>query len=636
MVEPRNNECVDVLICGSGSAGLACALWLAIYNNRFCKRASDSTPESARGESTTHPITYRLLEARDGPLQVGQADGVQCRTLEIYESLGLDHLLKNEGYWVNEVAFWAVDEADQVSNAVVNGHQESARKKIVRTGRTADVQRGLSHQPHVILNQARINGLLIEKMQGLKGRDVDYGWKVTGLEVEEATNEQFPVKVTAEKHGLKRTVRAKYVLGGDGAHSQVRHSVQIPMEGDSSDAVWGVMDVFPRTDFPDVRKKTTIRSEAGSLMIIPREGDMMIRLYFELPEGTDPKKVTLSDLQRTAKEMFYPYTIEFLATKWWSAYSIGQRVAKSMVDESGHVFLGGDACHTHSPKAGQGMNASLQDGYNLGWKLGALLTGQANETILSTYIQERHQYAQQLIDFDRYFAGLFSSKTREDGRKVTSEEFNQAFIRAGVFTAGMAANYHDSDLVAGSLSKQSLASRTIIGQRLPSPQVVRMSDSKAFPLLKLLQSDGRWRIIVFPGDIDGEKTRSRLNQVGEELASQQGLLETFTPKGMKSDSIFDTLVVFQGDRKKLEFDQIHDTFEPEMHDLPINNLHKIFFDDESWNWGHGHAYENLGIDSKQGCIVIARPDQYVSAVIGLEDLHSLPNWFAGLMRNAKA
>jgi len=390
------------------------------------------------------------------------------------------------------------------------------------------------------------------------------------------------------------------------------------------------MDVFPQTNFPDVRKKTTIRAETGTLMIIPREGDTMIRLYFELPGGTDAKKVTLADLQRTAREKFRPYEIDFVATKWWSAYMIGQRVAKSMVDQSGRIFLGGDACHTHSPKAGQGMNASLQDGYNLGWKLGAFLTGQAHESILDTYIQERHQYAQQLIDFDRYFANLFSSKAQADGHDTTPGEFNQAFIKAGVFTAGMAANYQDSGLVARTLSSQSLATKVVVGERLPSPQVVRMSDSKAFPLLKLLQSDGRWRIIVFPGNIEDENTSTRLNAVGRQLGSDQGLLKKFTPDS-PVDSLFDTLVVFKGDRMKLEFDQVHDTFKPELHDMPITNLHKIFFDDESWNWGHGHAYKSLGIDSKHGCIVVTRPDQYVSAVVGLQECDKLTDWFTAFM-----
>ncbi|KAK5072816.1 hypothetical protein LTR64_000777 [Lithohypha guttulata] len=632
MAHPRDDDRVDVVIVGSGSAGCATALWLAIYNDRFCKSAQNGTTKGHTTLSTTEisrtPITYRILEPRQGRLELGQADGVQCRTVEIYESFGLGHLLRHEGYWVNEVVFWASDD-----KAAVNG---SGHRGIVRTGRTADVAPGLSHEPHIILNQARINGLMLDRIQELKGRDVDYNWKVIGIEAEEDTDADYPVKVLAEHQGQQKVVRAKYVLGADGAHSTVRRSLGIPMEGDSTDAVWGVMDIFPRTTFPDVRKKSTIRSDAGTLMIIPREGDSMIRLYIEMPAGTSPKAVTLEQLQNKAREMFRPYDIEFLATAWWSAYSIGQRVARSMVDPSGRIFLSGDASHTHSPKAGQGMNASLQDGYNLGWKLGALLTGQADGKILQSYIQERHKYAKQLIDFDRYFAKLFSSKPRPDGTRPPAEEFNQAFIKSGVFTAGMAANYGGSDLVDVSISNQELAKNIVVGERLPSAQVVRLSDSKTFHFQSLAKSDGRWRLMMFAGNVDDTETFSKLSRLGEILATSKGPSRAITPHDLPIDSILEYLVVLEGDRSKVEFDQIHSTFKPTMQHLPIQNLHKIFCDDESWNWGHGHAYQTFGIDPKLGCMVLVRPDQYVSAVLSLheDEVPKISAFFTSFMRPA--
>lgn len=603
----QNDEHVDVLICGSGSAGLACALWLATYNARYSTPVTNGSVNGSSKVQFPKPITYSVLEAREGPLKLGQADGVQCRTVEIYESFGLDHILKNEGYWVNELSFWATDSRDG--------------KTIVRTGRDADVLPGLSHQPHLILNQARINGLMLEKIKELKGRDVQYGWKVAGVEVENSSDEFYPCKVVAAKEDQQQTFRARYVLGAEGAHSPVRRSLKIPMEGDSTNATWGVMDVFPRTTFPDIRKKTTIRSSNGTLIIIPREGDCMVRNYIELPTSTDPKTVTLEDLQLRAKSIFAPYEIDFEATTWWSAYSIGQRVAKSVVDPSGRVFLAGDACHTHSPKAGQGMNASLQDGYNLGWKLGTFLTGQADERILQTYVEERHEYAKQLIDFDRTWAKMF----QVGAGHTNPEDFNRAFVKGGVFTAGMGADYSGSPLIANAVSQQSLARNVQIGQRLPSAQVVRMSDSKPFPLLKLLQSDGRWRIIVFAGNVDATKTLANLNKVGEELAN--GVLASVTPPGQPSDTVIETLVVLEGQRERLEFSQLHQTFTPNRHDYPIRNIHKVFFDDESWNWGHGQVYKTLGIDQFEGCIVVARPDQYVSAVLSLADASKLQNLF---------
>jgi phenol 2-monooxygenase len=97
----------------------------------------------------------------------------------------------------------------------------------------------------------------------------------------------------------------------------------------------------------------------------------------QLPTGTVPKDVTLHDLHVIAKKIFHPYTMEFADTYWWSAYAIGQRLADHFSKDN-RIFLTGDACHTHSPKAGQGMNVSLQDGYNIGWKLATVLKGRVS------------------------------------------------------------------------------------------------------------------------------------------------------------------------------------------------------------------------------------------------------------------
>ncbi len=105
---------------------------------------------------------------------------------------------------------------------------------------------------------------------------------------------------------------------------------------------------------------------------------------------------------------------------WHSVYEVGHRITDGFDDTGGEdatrhprVFLTGDACHTHSAKAGQGMNVSMQDGFNLGWKLGSVLTGRAPAELLSTYGAERHPVAQQLIDFDREWSSLMARKPEE-------------------------------------------------------------------------------------------------------------------------------------------------------------------------------------------------------------------------------
>ena len=168
---------VDVLICGSGSAGLAAATWLAICGIKSVK----------------------ILERRSGPMTMGQADGVQCRTVEIFESFGLAEDLLREAYHVLEVAFWSSD----------------GKGGLRRTSRTADTQPGLSHQPHVILNQARINALLLDHMKKNGGEEVEYGYTVKHVEVDPTLVDDptaYAVTVLAEKDGTEETFKAKYVL----------------------------------------------------------------------------------------------------------------------------------------------------------------------------------------------------------------------------------------------------------------------------------------------------------------------------------------------------------------------------------------------------------------------------------------
>jgi len=176
-------EKFDVLICGSGSAGLCAAVWLAKFG-----------------------IPYKMLERRDGPLRIGQADGVQTRTVEIFDSFGIAESLLKEAYHVLEVAFWAPD-------AEVKEEGEDGFRPIKRTRYVADKETEISHQPHVILNQARLN----ELMMGLLGTEppVEYGCEVKRVEVEQADPEDlqaYPVNVTALKNGVEKTYRAKYVL----------------------------------------------------------------------------------------------------------------------------------------------------------------------------------------------------------------------------------------------------------------------------------------------------------------------------------------------------------------------------------------------------------------------------------------
>ncbi|KAH8815384.1 2-polyprenyl-6-methoxyphenol hydroxylase [Xylogone sp. PMI_703] len=591
-------EQTDVLIVGSGSAGLCAATWLARCG-----------------------IPCKILERRSGPMEIGQADGVQCRTVEIFESFGsgLVEKLLGESYHVREVTFW----------------NPTGENSIKRSSVTADTAPGLSHQPHVILNQARVNGLLIEAMKAFNGQEIDYGYDIQNVQVDSNTAsdpEAYPVTVTTLLNGEKKLFRAKYVLGCDGAHSIVRKSLGYKMIGDSSDSVWGVMDVYPQTNFPDIRKKAAIKSNNGTLMIIPREGGTLARFYIELPAGTVAKSVTLEDLHATAQRIFSPYTMDFAGTLWWSAYSIGQRVADNFSKDN-RVFLTGDACHTHSPKAGQGMNVSLQDGYNIGWKLAGILKNCYGPEILKTYDLERSLVATNLVNFDRSFIKLFQAKVGQNG--VTEEYFSEQFKKSGRYTAGITSTYQESQITATQSSKQHLAKNLTVGMRFPSAQVVRFCDVRAMHLVKALPSDGRWRLVIFAGDINVPASAKRLEELANYLDSENGPVRKYTSPGSDIDSFIEPIVVLSGKRLAVEQEQIPKFFTPINGPWKATDLHKVYVDDEHYNEGHGHAYELYGIDPNEGAVAIVRPDSYVSMITALEDHSAIGDFFSGFVLSPK-
>lgn len=225
------------------------------------------------------------------------------------------------------------------------------------------------------------------------------------------------------------------MVGCDGAHSWVRKQLGFNLRGDSTDYIWGVLDIIPITDFPDIRMRCAIHSaNHGSVMVIPRE-NKLVRLYIQLQSTqhgggkVDRSKITPEIILQSAQRIIAPYNLTYEYCDRWTAYQIGQRVGNSFSLRE-RVFLAGDAVHTHSPKAGQGMNVSMQDSkslsmghwtfndivpaYNLGWKIASVVKGICDPRVLKTYQSERRKIAQNLIDFDYRFSRLFSGRPAKD------------------------------------------------------------------------------------------------------------------------------------------------------------------------------------------------------------------------------
>ncbi len=612
-------ESVDVLIVGCGPAGLTLAAQLAAFPD----------------------IEVAIVEQKAGPLQLGQADGIACRSVEMFEALGFSERILKEAYWVNETTFWKPGDAD--------------RERIVRSGRIQDVEDGLSEFPHVILNQARVHDFLLDAMRhGPSRLEPYYSRRLIDLTVDISAaddDDAHPVTAKLERNdpgheGEIETLRARYAVGTDGARSTVRQSIGRPLSGDSANQAWGVMDVLAVTDFPDIRFKSAIYSASeGNLLIIPREGGYLVRLYIELDklmahERVSERNITIDRLVAAAQRILRPYSFDVKEVAWWSVYEIGQRLCDKFDDapeaevdrRRPRVFIAGDACHTHSPKAGQGMNVSIADAFNLGWKLAAVLRGTAAPRVLHSYSDERQTIARELIDFDRAFAKLFSTPSKDPASPaaggVDPAEFQRAFVKAGRFTAGTAVRYGPS-LVTAAPAYQHLARGFEVGTRFHSAPVVRYWDAKRVQLGHTIEADGRWRLLVFAGSDDPGAPRSRLGRLCEFLAeSPDSPICKYTPRDADLDAVIDVRAVVQRNHRELAAELIPPFLVPRKGRYGLRDYEKLFcaeLKDED------DIFELRAIDRRDGCIVVVRPDQFVAHVLPLDRVSELTAFFDQFM-----
>ena len=601
-------EEVDVLIVGCGPAGLNLAAQLSAFPDiRTC-----------------------IVEQKPDRLLLGQADGIACRTMEMFHAYDFSERVLKEACWINETTFWKPDDRKP--------------KDIVRSGRVQDVEDGLSEFPHVVLNQARVHDFFLDVMRRSAAKlEPYYSRRLLDLRTDpEASFEGHAVTVRFERldpshEGKAETVKARYVVGCDGARSTVRKSIGRELHGDSANHAWGVMDILVVTDFPDIRCKSLIQSaNDGSALVIPREGGYLVRLYVELTkldigERVANRNITADVLIAKARRIFNPYTLDVKEIAWWSVYEIGQRLCDKFDDvaeaETGtrlpRVFIAGDACHTHSPKAGQGMNVSMQDTFNLGWKIASVLRGRCVPRLLHTYSEERQAVAKELIDFDREWAAILASAEGADPART-----QDYFVRHGRYTAGTVTQYRPS-LLTGEPSHQHLAKGFVLGERFHSAPVIRLADAKPVQLGHDVKADGRFRIFAFAGAEDPAASNSAIRVLCNFLSeSSESPVRRYTPTGADIDAVIDVRAVFQQGHRELAIEAMPALLLPRKGRYGLRDYEKMYCPD--LKGGHD-IFAMRGIDREAGCMVVVRPDQYVAHVLPLDGYKQLAAFFDGFM-----
>ncbi|KAH8677517.1 phenol hydroxylase-like protein [Xylariales sp. PMI_506] len=593
----------DIVIVGAGPVGLMLSTCLARWGYKI-----------------------KHIDNRAEPTPTGRADGIQPRSLDLLRNMGLKSaIMAHKPARVFEVAFWDPPKSGE---------------GIVRTGTWASCPSFIdARYPFTtLLHQGLIERVFIDDIEK-HGAKVQRPWTITGFSSDEKANPEYPVEVHLNHVDgtAQEIVRAKYLFGGEGARSFVRDQLKIGItHKDPIAYVWGVMDGVVKTDFPDIKMKCTIHSEHGSIMVIPRE-DNMVRLYIQLASSSDPdfnprKTATEVEVQESAKRILQPYNIEWERVEWYSVYPIGQGISdKYTLDH--RVFLGGDACHTHSPKAGQGMNTAFLDALNLAWKIHAVEGGLADRSLLTTYEPERKSVAENLLAFDNKYAKLFSQRPTADTVQAASaagaEEnpFIKTFKESCEFTSGYGVAYGPNNInwspehpaKSSLIHPQGTKLRT--GRIMINANVTRVVDANVVHLEQEIPLNGSFRIYVFAGK--PSMTAQALRDFADNLAAKSSFLSAYARVDADAVSHHDTLnphsiffsfcTVFSAVRSAVEISR----------DVPgvLARYRDYVYADDLWDRhvpdAFAAAHAKMGLDQEKGGVVVVRPDGYVGVIASL-------------------
>lgn len=332
----------DLLIVGAGPVGLMCA-----YLAQLC------------GMRTV------LIDKSEGPLEVGRADALNARTLQLLHLVDLFEDLYPLGKTCNTSSIWA------------DG------KFLSRKSKWWDELEGCLHKHFLMLGQSHLEKLLDRKLTEMKAGVI----RSTAITDIKLNDDGCRVSLS---NGEK--IQSRFVIGADGSRSFVRNHFQIPFALIRPQIVWAVIDGIIETDFQKVPEIIVFQSETSDVAWIPREGEID-RFYVRM----DTVDFVLEEVMAKINRAMKPHFLRFKKIEWFSQFSVKESVAENFFVND-RIFLAGDACHVHSVNGGQGLNTGLADAFNLIWKLNMVINAGASPEFLESYENERKPVAQSVIE----------------------------------------------------------------------------------------------------------------------------------------------------------------------------------------------------------------------------------------------
>ena len=368
------NMKTDILIVGAGPTGLTLAIQLIRFGVDFIivDRAERTTPHS-------------------------KAIGVQARTLEIYDQIGIAAKLVEKG--------WRAERVRLIESGEIRGEIDLSR-----------IGEGMSPFPFVlIVEQGEHEKVLYDHIRS-QGHRVHWH-----TELESFSQDAVGIRADlVTSQGDHETVEAKYLVGCDGASSITRHTLEIPFEGSTFERLFYVADVRIEWDFPHDALHVNLGRD-NLTAFFPMRGDNRWRIVGTFPEGhnKDEGEILYDEIERQIIADT-EINLDISNVNWFSVYKVHSRAVSKFSE--GRCFLAGDAAHIHTPAGAQGMNTGIQDGYNLAWKLAEVLKRNADARLLDTYNEERLPNAKRLLQTtDRFF------------QAAASEDWFISFLRINVF-----------------------------------------------------------------------------------------------------------------------------------------------------------------------------------------------------------
>ncbi|MBB4113684.1 2-polyprenyl-6-methoxyphenol hydroxylase-like FAD-dependent oxidoreductase [Rhizobium sp. BK226] len=363
------NSTVDVLISGAGAAGLTLAIELA-----------------RRG------VSFRLIEKLNDPFRGSRGKGIQPRTQEVFEDLGiLDRIVALGGAYPRQREYR--DDGSFCESDAVVGEEPTPAEPY--------------HLPLMVpqfLTEGVMRGRLLEL-----GHRPEFASELIGFEQDEAG-------VTARLSGQsgEETVRVRWLVGADGGRSFVRHALDVGFPGKTLGVRAIVADVLLTGLDRDSWHRFGQGDMQRQIAICPLAGTDLFQIQAPIPlEGE--VDLSAAGLSALVKERSGRDDIEVQSVSWASAFNMNARLADRY--RLGRVFLVGDAAHTHPPTGGQGLNTSVQDAYNLGWKLAAVEAG-APDALLDSYEEERRPVAATMLGLATSLLDALKRGEMRRGREV--------------------------------------------------------------------------------------------------------------------------------------------------------------------------------------------------------------------------